>query len=123
MYTIGMVRLVVTLLVIGCLAFAGQPLFAADELQPVPLGKVISDLYDYSLGIVGLAAFLMFLLAGLSFIFPPLKDALKIKDPWQIIKDAAIGILLLFSAYLILNSINPDLVGNRTGNSIQNTSR
>ncbi|MCC6934249.1 MAG: hypothetical protein IT406_00935 [Candidatus Yanofskybacteria bacterium] len=112
------------IILIGILALCvGQPALAISELQPVPLGRVISDLYDYSLRIVGLAAFIMFLLAGLAYMFPPIKTSLKIKDPLQLIKDAVIGVILLFSAYLILNSINPDLVGTQPfpqGGNIEN---
>lgn len=72
----------------------------------------VSILYSYSLKIVGLAVFVMFLLAGLVYIIPALKT--KFGEPWPIIQDAIIGLILLFSAYLILNTINPDLVRSPT---------
>lgn len=77
-------------------------------MDPVPLGQPISDLYSYSLRLVGLAAFVMFLLAGLAYMIPALEKT--VGKPWDIIKNAIIGLVLLFSAYVILNTINPDLV-------------
>lgn len=69
------------------------------------LGSFINDIYTYSLEIVGLCVFGMFLFAGFKFMFGDKAAG------WKIIKDAIIGAILLFSAYVILNSINPDLVG------------
>ncbi len=95
-----------------------------EDMDPVPnlpltaMQQVVSDLYSYSLKIVGLAVFVMFLIAGLTYIIPGLKS--KFGEPMDIIKNAVIGLILLFSAYLILNTINPDLVGNETQQSSQN---
>lgn len=88
-------------------AAVDQPLLSGSDA----LGAAVASLYSYSLKIVGLAVFIMFLIAGLSYIVPdrfkwgPLKE-----DPIKIIQDAVIGLILLFAAYLILNTINPDLV-------------
>lgn len=60
----------------------------------------------------------MFLYAGLLYIIP---DSLKAEmgalgqsRPADVIRDAIIGLILLFAAYLILNTINPDLVTPQT---------
>ncbi len=75
------------------------------------LGAAVASFYSYAFTIVGLAVFIMFLLAGLAYIIP---DRFKVgvfkTNPITIITDAIIGLILLFSAYLILNTINPDLV-------------
>lgn len=82
-----------------------------NPLGIVPIGQPISQLYTYSLKLVGLAAFVMLVYAGLVYMIP---DSLRQKwhapDPWDIIKDVIIGVIILFSAYVILNTINPDLV-------------
>jgi type IV secretion system pilin len=108
MYNDGMFRTslaVILSLVVFCAVIpasaANLPLESAQE--------AVSNLYTYALKIVGLAVFVMFLIAGLSFIIPPLQQ--RVGNPWDIIKNAVIGLILLFSAYLILNTINPALVG------------
>ena len=55
--------------------------------------------------------FITFLIAGLTYIIPPLKGMLNISDPLEIIKNSVIGLIILMSAYLVLNTINPVLVG------------
>ncbi len=69
------------------------------------LGTFISEIYQYSLSLVGLFVFLMMLYAGFQLMFGKTAEAKKI------ILDGIIGAILLFSAYVILNTINPDLVG------------
>jgi cell shape-determining protein MreD len=68
-------------------------------------GSFINSIYEYSLQIVGLCVFAMFIYAGFQFMFGNAAAGRKI------IQDAVVGTILLFSAYVILNSINPDLVG------------
>lgn len=80
------------------------------------LGTLISGIYNYSLKLVGLAVFGMFLLAGFKMMFGKKAEAIKI------IQDAVIGAVLLLSAYVILNTISPDLVG-QNGNTIPTFNR
>jgi hypothetical protein len=79
---------------------------AFGELKPVPLGSLAAQLYDYSLRLVGLCVFVMFLLAGLAKMIPAIK-----LDSYALIKNAIIGLVILASAYVILNSISPSLIG------------
>ena len=79
------------------------------------LGRAVATLYTYSLTIVGLAIFIMFLYAGLLYVVPEnfrskILPSTWEKNPITVITDAVIGFILLLSAYLILNTINPDLV-------------
>ena len=73
-------------------------------MQPESLGQFIADIYLYAPRIAGLAVFVMFLWAGLK----------AFQGGWAaarpIIQDAVIGFILLFSAVLILETINHDLV-------------
>lgn len=86
----------------------------AADLAPVPLGEFTSQLYTYALTVVGLAVFVMFLIAGLAKMIPALQSS--VGSPTAIIKDAVIGLIILVSAYVILNSISPDLVGTGPAN-------
>ncbi|HXK36294.1 MAG TPA: hypothetical protein VJ553_01830 [Candidatus Paceibacterota bacterium] len=102
------------LLMILVMLLAPLPAFAqVTELTVTPFGPIISDLYSKSLQIVGLAVFIMFLIAGLSYILPEQIKPSFMKNPITIIQDAVIGTILLFSAYVILNTLNPALVGVR----------
>lgn len=77
-----------------------QPLTAPGDSQT--LEQAISELYSSSVKVVGLSAFLMLLYAGVRRI---MGDA---GGSNQIIQDALVGTVLLLSAVIILNSINPD---------------
>ncbi len=72
--------------------------------MPSSLGELISQTYTAAQTFVGLAVFLMLLYAGIKMMLGKRSEAL------QIIKDVVIGTILLFSAYIILNTINHDLV-------------
>lgn len=99
--------------VIALVAF-GMPLLAsAQDASPAPtsLGELVGGFYISALQLVGLAVFLMFLYAGLSYLFNDGRTLVSGDPAWHVFRDAVIGTILLFSAYVILNSINPDLVG------------
>lgn len=78
-----------------------------DMFPATSLGELVLAIYNYSLEIVGLFVFVMFLYAGYLLMFGRQSQAIAI------MKDAVIGVLLLFSSYVILNSINTDLVNLR----------
>jgi hypothetical protein len=77
-------------------------LWAPDALaqEPETLEQLVSELYSASLSVVGLAAFIMLLYAGVLRILG------KAQESNQIIEDAIIGTVLLLSAVVILNSIS-----------------
>ena len=68
------------------------------------LEQLIVDLYAASVRIVGLAAFLMLLYAGVRRLMG------NVQESNRIIMDAIVGTVLLLSSVVILNSINPDTV-------------
>lgn len=78
--------------------------------EGVNLGQCISGIYTWSLTVVGLVAFVQILYAGwmwlTAFGNTSVAGAARSK-----ITNAILGIILLFSSYLILRTINPDLVG------------
>ena len=86
------------------------------------LGRAVATLYTYSLTIVGLAIFVMFLFAGLIYIIPErFRKGILNQNPITVITDAVIGFILLLSAYMILNTINPDLVTPQSAPTAQTT--
>lgn len=122
MYNESMLRLCVWIFLVAIVAFVASPAYAVAAAPNLPLEalqQTVSDLYTYSLKIVGLCVFIMFLIAGLGYILPESMRPDFMGNPIGIIKDAVIGLVLLFSAYLILNTINPDLVGGGTQRSTQ----
>ena len=106
--SLGTVLLFSAVVLMPFFAYAANPPLQSGSDS---LGAAVASLYTYALSIVGLAVFIMFILAGLSYIIP---DRFKLL-PWMqkpnvMIIDAIIGFILLISSYLILNTINPDLV-------------
>ncbi len=95
---------------------------ATSQLEPVPLGEQTALLYQYALRVAGISVFIMFVLAGLAKMVPFIKG--YVGDPTEIIKNAIIGLIILVSAYAILNSISGDLVrGGATNTSGAATNR
>jgi len=68
----------------------------------------IKGLYLYSLGIVGAAATIMIVYGGVKYVVSGGNEAAK-KDAMDILWNSIFGILLLFGAVVILNTINPEL--------------
>lgn len=75
------------------------------------LPAFISSVYSFALTIVGIAVFIRILYAGF-LMLTAAGNASKWGDAKTKIQNAIIGAILLFSAYLILYVINPDLVKN-----------
>lgn len=100
-------RTSVSLVTLGLL---GTPTFAlaatiSDLTQLASPGDLVAWIYTYAQTVIGLCIFGMFLYAGLRLII--LGDR---KGAQQIAVDAVVALALLFAAYVILNSINHDLV-------------
>ncbi len=70
-------------------------------------GEAISQLYIWALGFVGFAAFLIFVIGGVRYMFTGDKDP---TDAKKMMGNAAKGLGLALIAYLLLFTINPDLV-------------
>ncbi len=93
---------------------------------PVPfqkvndLGDLISQLFQWSLSILGLALFVMILYAGFEWLTAAGNPG-QISKAKTRIQNAILGAILLLSSYIILNLINPDLVGSSLNLPIQNT--
>ncbi len=79
------------------------------EGLPTDLGQFIGAIFLWSFRIIGFVIFIRFFWAGLLW-FTSAGNSAKVKQAQEIMKNAALGAVVLFAAYLILNSINPDLV-------------
>jgi len=73
------------------------------------LPKCINQIYVWSLGISALLALLMVVVGGYYYMTSA-GNAENATKGVEMIWSAVIGLALLFGAYLLLNTINPDLV-------------
>lgn len=73
------------------------------------IGECISQIYTVSLSLVGIVAFVQIVYGGF-MLLTAAGNTSKTGQAMDKIKNAVLGIVLLFSSYLILNTINPDLV-------------
>ncbi|MDP2648044.1 MAG: pilin [Candidatus Yanofskybacteria bacterium] len=94
------------------LASPSFPLLPPQE-PPADLGALITSIFNWSLAIVGIAVFVMILYGGATWLVAAGSPALVSKAK-ETIRNALLGAFLLFSAYLILNTINPDFVRQST---------
>src|SRR3989344_5782549 len=80
------------------------------EGLPTDLGQLIEAIFSWSLSLIGLVIFVRFFYAGFLW-FTAAGNTSNTSKAKDIMKNAVYGALILFSAWLILNTINPDLVG------------
>jgi len=72
------------------------------------LVNLIKYLYEWGIGLGGLAAFIALVIAGFQYLTSA-GNAMKMKDAMDRIKSAGFGLVLLLGSFLILNTINPQL--------------
>ncbi len=75
---------------------------------------LISKIYIWSLGVAGLLALLMSVIGAYSYMTAA-GNAERASKGTEMIWASIIGLALLFGAYLLLNTINPELVNFRIG--------
>lgn len=85
----------------------------ADKTSTLP--RCINQIYKWSLGIGAILALLMTVVGGYYYMTSGGNAEMAAKGQ-EYIWGAIIGLVLLFAAYLILNTINPDLVNFKIGN-------
>lgn len=73
------------------------------------LAEYISGVYDYGLLIGGILAAIMIMAGGLIWLTSG-GDVSKVANAKKILTGSITGLVLLFSSFLILQTINPDLV-------------
>lgn len=73
------------------------------------LAKYISAVYNYGLGIGGVLATVMLMVSGIIWLTSA-GDSGKIGNAKKLMIGSIVGMGLLYGAFLLLNTINPDLV-------------
>ncbi|HZZ99621.1 MAG TPA: pilin, partial [Candidatus Paceibacterota bacterium] len=76
---------------------------------PTDIAQLIEAIFTWALAFIGLVIFVRFFWAGVIW-FTAAGNAARTGRAIEIMKNTAIGALLLFSSYVILYTINPDLV-------------
>ena len=112
-----MKKLIFIIFVLLLLASASVTLAQTTLTVPIPGGpsqianpaQYIRTVYQFSLGFGGLAAMGIIVFAAIKRIVSA-GNVAQVGDANDMIKQAVIGLVLLFSAFLILYTINPNLV-------------
>jgi hypothetical protein len=87
-----------------------EPDVEVGEIDYEPISKFVADLYVRALGIGGLIAMILIVYGGVRYTMSGSNPAIK-ADAKEWIVSALLGLLLLFSAYMLLQFISPCLVG------------
>jgi len=74
-----------------------------------PLVNYLKYVYNFGITVVGVILFALFVKGGIKY-FTSTGNPARMKDAKEDINKALLGILIVFSSYLILNTINPQLV-------------
>jgi hypothetical protein len=70
----------------------------------------IKAIYNYAMGIIGILAALALMIGGVIYLTAT-GNATRISEAKSWITGALTGMLIMFTSYILLNEINPDLVG------------
>ncbi len=70
----------------------------------------IKALYNYAMGVVGILAALALMIGGVIYLTST-GNATRISEAKSWITGALTGMLIMFTSYVLLNEVNPDLIG------------
>ena|SRR3989338_2317120 len=99
-----------------------NPCSSGNNESPITaLPKCINQVYTWALGAAALLALLMIILGGY-YVMTSQGNGEQATKGKEFIYSAIIGLVILFSAYLLLRTINPDLV-NFNLDSVTNTNQ
>lgn len=73
------------------------------------IGDVLAGVYRFALGLVGIAALIMFVLGGVTYMTAADSQD-RVKQGQAFMRNAIFGLVLALLSYLILYTINPDIV-------------
>ncbi len=82
---------------------------------------MIKYAYDWGISLGGMAAFISLVIAGFQYL-TSVGDSRKMSEAISRIQSAFFGLILLFSSWLVLNTINPELTTLKTPTSIEKIS-
>lgn len=109
-YKIGLCFVVLSLFIFfvgGVQAKVGLPDFSKIN----DLGSMMENIYSFSITVIGIIIFIRFLYGGFLYLTAAANPSGTSRAK-GVLQNAIIGAVILFSAYLILYVINPDLVSN-----------
>src|SRR3990167_9172919 len=90
-------------------SLAADQLGVPNEGLPTDLAQLIQAIFSWSINIIGLVIFVQFFRAGFKwFTSRGNSSSEPLKAGSEMMKNAALGAVVLFSTWLILNTINPD---------------
>ncbi len=89
-----------------------------DKLGQLP--RCVNQIYIWSLGVGSLLALLMMVAGGYAYMTSS-GNAEQASKGVEMIWGAVIGLALLFGAYLLLNTINPDLVNFKVSSCLEDS--
>ncbi len=96
------------------------------DVKPSDLPLCVNQIYIWSLGVASLLALLMIVIGGYYYMTSS-GNAEQASKGTEMIWSSVIGLALLFGAYLLLSTINPDLVNfenfNKTFNDFNTQSQ
>jgi len=120
MKTIKSVLLIVTICtVLSSFILGPMTVFAAQDVAKTPMG-LISVLIWWAFRLAGILAFAMIVYAGFQYLTSGGNTAQQ-KDAQERIMNAIIGLVLLFAFYIILHTINPDILSGSFGTTISSS--
>jgi len=79
------------------------------DIGPDSIGLYITEIYKYSVGVVGILATIVMMWGGVLYITSG-GDKTKAGEGMKWIEGAVTGLVLVMTSYMILNFVNPDLV-------------
>jgi len=85
-----------------------QPLIPTEGL--LGFGQLVAMIFTWSLNILGIVVFVMIFYAGFMW-FTAAGNTARVNEAKERITNAITGAIILLAAYIILYTINPDLVG------------
>lgn len=88
---------------------ASNPCGTAPGQPPMSIGQCVSRLYIWSLAAAAILA-LLYMVYGGYIVMTAAGNASQATKGKEYLQSSVIGLALLLGAYLILNTINPDLV-------------
>jgi len=120
MKTIKSVLLIVIICtVLSPFILGPMTVFAAQDVAKTPMG-LISVLIWWAFRLAGILAFIMIVYAGFQYLVSGGNTAQQ-KDAQERIMNAIIGLVLLFAFYIILHTINPDILSGSSGTTISSS--
>jgi len=89
----------------------GKPYTLKNDTSPI--AQYIKSYYQYGLGIVGIVAAIVLMLGGIIWLTAAGSSS-KIEQAKDMITSSLVGMFILFGSWIILRTINPDLVNLKT---------